>query len=233
MQEVSASYAQFWRRALAFAIDFAIIRILINFADPAFDYVARSMLGDVQDGNDPEVFFKFALMTLALHWLVWGVYFLAFEQSRLKSTPGKILFKIQILDLERKIVSWPVCAVRNLYLLLPLALYQLVGVWIVTQELQINGSVDHLYENAMLGSPDDIRAIASIAVVSVLVINFIIMFFTSRKQMLHDLMAKTVVVGTDGQTLDNIIFNCKSIAKKAFGFIKGLRKANFTNHNSE
>lgn len=84
-------YAGFWRRALAFAVDFALIAVVYFI----LAFILRLFLGG-----------ETALLQGAALWAVLSFYWVILESSSLQATIGKKILGIKVTDMEGKKISF-------------------------------------------------------------------------------------------------------------------------------
>ena len=224
MQNPTKHYASVWLRALAFAIDFAFISFFLYWLDKFYFYAIAVFFKEqhVNLATDNGMFALGVWGNLVMHFIVWIGYFVAFECSRCKATPGKMIVKAQIACNEEYPVTFSIVLLRNVYKLLPIALFQCIGIAAVITKHSEYGSSSNFMEQATL----DIRhnlgfKIASIITFLFIIFSYSLMLLTKRKQALHDWMASTIVVKTDDNPL-------KQLYLRTENFIRYLRKADFT-----
>jgi len=137
-------YAGFWRRFLAISIDHLILGILSLPINLIVNPILRSLL---------RLDFKTSFVILIIPWLVGHIlcwlYFAFFESSSKQATPGKMVMKIIVTNLEGNRISFARATAR--------------------------------YWSKLVST-------------IILMVGFIMAAFTSKKQALHDIIAKTLVI---------------------------------------
>lgn len=93
-------YAGFWRRYAAFMIDFPLSLV----AALALNMLVQSIL--------PRSWFMGGLIPLSIILFGQIAYFVVFESSRWKATPGKRFFKLRVIDKVGKQITWKRSLVR-------------------------------------------------------------------------------------------------------------------------
>jgi uncharacterized RDD family membrane protein YckC len=145
-------YSGFWKRFIGFWIDRIFLSSIVLLT--CFILKIPSSESLIYSGINPYKLYANSSNTNALYvwifiillpWLYYGI----FESSYLKATPGKIVLKMVITDLNENRISFGSATVRYF------------GKYI---------------SSAIVG------------------IGFLMVFFTQRKQSLHDIIAKTVVI---------------------------------------
>ncbi len=123
--------AVWWKRLLSFFMDFFIIQVIIfgPFA-PVFKNTLP-LNGDVMANyayfqNNPGIIEGLMSVFLAIFLLI-GIYFVVFE-FKMKQTPGKMLFKLKVVPLEKEeLTFWKVLA-RNIAVI---PIFPFSALWIV------------------------------------------------------------------------------------------------------
>jgi uncharacterized RDD family membrane protein YckC len=140
-----SKYASFWTRLVAFIIDGIIVGVILFillFLVIGVPNYSPMMYGGMWNNFHGGLY---ALIS-ALVALLWSA---LFESSKLQATPGKMLFKLKVTDM--------------------------------------NGN--RITQRAALA-----RALAKVIASNNPIIPYILYFFTEKKQVAHDIIAKTLVV---------------------------------------
>jgi len=223
MQAPIQPLASVWLRALAFAIDFIVIRFFLYWVDKIYLSMGVLLFKEqhINLVADNGIFALGVWGLMILHFMVWIGYFVIFECYRFRATPGKIIVKACIVCADGAPINFSITFLRNVYKLLPIALFQCIGIEaVVVKHSEYINSRDFL-EHAQIDiqSQLEFKAVVGMAVLFI-VISYSLMLFTKHRQTLHDLMAKTLVVKSD----ENIL---KELYLRSIAFIKHLRKTSF------
>lgn len=96
IEVVDTGYAPIWKRALAFAADLLILGIAeLYFGNLGAAALVAQRHASASPGTLPD----FRLVEVGLFVFPW-LYFTLFEGSRLQATPGKLLMRISVTDLD-------------------------------------------------------------------------------------------------------------------------------------
>lgn len=133
-------YAGFWKRLIAFVIDFILLGILYLL----IGIVLASIIGTEDDQYN-----TFLAIFYTLSFIVFWLYYAIAESSSIQATPGKIVLGIKVTDTEGKRISFLRSTGRN---------FAKIISWLI------------------------------------LLIGYIMVAFTEKKQGLHDIIADTLVV---------------------------------------
>lgn len=91
------AYAGFWRRVLAFVIDYALCILLLWLVLTSLTYTILIPLS--QAGIDLfENIYQVEMSSTILSYSVYWLYFSLFESSKWQATPGKRLCKLKVTD---------------------------------------------------------------------------------------------------------------------------------------
>lgn len=130
-QRIIQVEAVWWKRLLSFMIDFFIIQVIVF--GPFSPAIANSLplSEDFMENyayfqNNPGIIEGLMSIFLVAFFLV-GVYFVIFE-FKMKQTPGKMLFKLKVVPLEKEeLTFWKVLA-RNIAVV---PIFPFSALWIV------------------------------------------------------------------------------------------------------
>lgn len=101
--EIPPTYAGFWKRVLAFLIDYIVMLLLIVLFSYGISAMMRHNGVDLYAG-DETVLYDVAMQLMVL--FIGLFYCAAFESTQLKATVGKLLVGIQVTDLHGQQLSF-------------------------------------------------------------------------------------------------------------------------------
>ncbi len=117
--QISVTYGGFWKRSIAFMIDYIVTVVLIMFF--AFLGAAALALRGV-DVNDTQTLLRFDLWVQASGFVLIWLYFALLESSKMQATIGKKLLGMQVTGLDGKRLSFLRSSVRHFAKILSVAL---------------------------------------------------------------------------------------------------------------
>ena len=125
---------QFWTRFLAFVIDCLILNF---FLFPLFLLGLNSLLQSFalecplfNTTNGYSGFFTGNLIFLgSIYLIVYGLYSILLESSRMQATIGKVFFRYRVYDLGGNRISFLRAVLR--YILKIISIVSIIGVWLI------------------------------------------------------------------------------------------------------
>ena len=179
-------YGNFWYRFVAVIIDAIVLGIAA--------FIIGIPLGLMFAGD----MLQMQLASSAVSLLLYIVYGSITESSGWQGTIGKKVLKLKVTNLEGDALSFSEAMVRNM--IKYWASFVIVIVPYISDIKPFvpdpNGDPSHIFAN-MFGSPYMIMTM-TIGLVST--IGYVIAAFTARRQALHDIVAKTVVLTTKSKS---------------------------------
>lgn len=186
-------YAGFWLRVWAYIFDGAILLILSTVLSFLTIVPIQKVLVPLASSLSTNASFKMMILigvlvsviaALIVQILLSILYFPLFESSPLNATPGKLFFNLLVVNREAKPLSKKNAFLRAIAKGLPIV-PMLIGVMLSVIAKTSSGDSQMIGLFALLG-------VGGTLVLSLL--QYPMAAFTSEKQALHDLIAKTYVV---------------------------------------
>ncbi len=95
-------FAGFWRRIVAFFIDFILISLALVVIGIIFGFLYALFLRSIKQLNDKEIRIIGNILGFIISWL----YFSIMESSSLQGTIGKLILNIRVTDLYQKRIKF-------------------------------------------------------------------------------------------------------------------------------
>ena len=190
--EASGVFAGYWRRVAALLIDWVILMIMFAIVMMVFgigvDAIMTGGGGGMEDVGAAMTMFIFVYVGLMILWFAYKV---VLECSPMRATLGKMALGIVVTDMNGERISFLTSLWRNWPVWLPAIIYA-AGIAMISPETMSGMSSD----GTSPAAADAMRgfSLISSAFSLVVVIAYLVVAFTPRKQGLHDMMAKALVV---------------------------------------
>ena len=189
--EASGIYAGFWRRVAASLIDWVILGIISAVAMMVLGGGMAAMMvsgGGTDDAGSAQMMGVLLYVGLMIVWLAYKA---GLECSSRRATLGKMALGIVVTDMNGERISFLTSLWRNWPVWLPAIIYA-AGIAMISPETMSGMSSD----GTSPAAADAMRgfSLISSAFSLVVVIAYLVVAFTPRKQGLHDMMAKALVV---------------------------------------
>ncbi len=175
---VPLQYAGFWRRFAAALIDglmVTAIEVAIFFILIVANVLSAADLDPTSEGYVHAMLVAYLASAALLPFEI--LFFAAMEASSAQASPGKMALGIKVTDLDGKRVALGRAALRVVFKLFP---------GIVTLALSI-------VVYALASRPQDLDGLTT-AITFLLVLLYLVIPFSKKKQGLHDMIAGTLVV---------------------------------------
>jgi uncharacterized RDD family membrane protein YckC len=189
--EASGMFAGFWRRVAASLIDWVILGIVSAVAMMVLGGGMAAIMvsgGGVDDAGSAQMMGVLLYVGLMIVWLAYKA---GLECSSRRATLGKMALGIVVTDMNGERISFLTSLWRNWPVWLPAIIYA-AGIAVISPETMSGMSSDGTgpaAADAMRGF-----SLISSAFSLVVVIAYLVVAFTPKKQGLHDMMAKALVV---------------------------------------
>ena len=160
-------YAGFWRRLAAWLIDWMILKVLLLALALPYAWLRGPASLPTSAINVTPILLAFSIGGVAAYWAYSAIP----EQSRWQATPGKLLLRLRVTSLKGERISLAVATLRTW------------PHWSLALVLAFRAVNDQYLEAILLGLLFLAVGLSGVAVA-----------FTARRQGLHDLLARTLIV---------------------------------------
>ena len=193
MDETSSVYAGFWRRVAASMIDSIIMGIIVAVAMLVFGGgMFAMMIGGGSGAEDASAALNMGIVLYVGLIIVWLAYKAGLECSSRRATLGKMALGIIVTDMNGEGISFLTSLWRNWPVWLP-GIVMVAGMAMISPGDMAAMSSGEADPAAAAGAFGAVSMISN-AFGLVALIAYLVVAFTPKKQGLHDIMAKALVV---------------------------------------